>query len=94
MRRLEDNHVVIVLLALVLVITSGKEVTLLVKGTWLVSEDEMIFRKFGDPTRLSLIQLLWESEISEVLMIRPNFYVLGSTHEVMVPFREGKHDSE
>ena len=54
----------------------------------------MIFRKLGNPTSLSSVELLGLPEILEVLMICPDFDVDGGTCEVVSPFFEGEHDGE
>ncbi len=91
---LEDDNIVIVFLPLVMIVASRKQVSLLILGAGLVMKCEVIFSKFSHPARLLLVQLLWESEILEVLMIHPDFYVFGGAYEVMVPFGEREHDSK
>ncbi len=65
-----------------------EKVGFLVGSAGFMVEREMIFCEFGDPMSLSLVQLLGLSEILEVLMISPDFKVLGSSHEVVSPFTE------
>ncbi len=55
---LEDDNIVIIPLALVVVIVSGEQVGLLVESTWLVLKYEVVFSKLGDPVHLSSVQLL------------------------------------
>ncbi len=72
----------------------GKQVSFYILGTRLVMECEVVFCELSDPVGLSSVQLLGESEILEVLMICPDFYVFSCAHEVMAPFGERKHDCE
>ncbi len=94
MGRLKDDNIVIVLLSLVVVITSGEEISFLVLGPRLMMKHEVVLSKLSDPVCLSLVQILRESEILEVLVVHPDFYVLSGAHEVMAPFRKCKHDGE
>ncbi len=82
----EDGDVIVVLLSLVVVVASRKKVSFLVKGAGLVSKGEVVFGQLSDPSCLSSVQLLWFSEILEVLMIHPDFNVYGGAHEVVAPF--------
>ncbi len=54
----------------------------------------MVLCQLGDPSCLSSVQLLWESEVLEVLVIGPDFHILGGAHEVVVPFEECEHDGK
>ncbi len=89
---LKDSDITVVFMSLVMILLSGKQVGFYVLGTGLVVECEVVLRKLGDPAGLSSVQLLRESEILEVLVIHPDFYVFFGTHEVMTPFGEGEHD--
>ncbi len=57
-------------------------------------QDKVVFSQFGHPARLSAVQLLWLSEVLEVLVIRPDFDVYGGAHQVMAPFFERQHDRQ
>ncbi len=92
--RLEDDNVIIILLALIMVIPSREEICLLVKHPGLVLECEMVLRQLCHLARLSLVQLLQFPEVLEVLMICPDFYILSCPHEVMPPFQKGEHNGE
>ena len=91
---LKDENITVVFFPLVMVISPGEEVCLLVGGAWLMVEGEVILSQLGDPSCLSSVELLGFSEVLEVLMICPDFYLLCRTHQVMSPFGQGEHDGE
>lgn len=92
--RFKSYDFVVVFLSLIMIHMSAEKICFLVGGTGLVMECEMIFCEFSDPASLVSVQLLWLSEILEVLMIYPDLRVLSSSHKVVSPLVKRKHDCE
>ncbi len=88
MLQLEDDNVIIILLALVVVVAARQQVCFLVKCAGLVAKNKVVFGQLCYPSCLLPIQLLRLSEILEVLVVHPDFYVFGSTHKIVAPFIE------
>src|SRR6202030_1157695 len=73
MLRWKQNNVLVVILPPVKTWRPRQEVGFRMSCSWFVMKCKVIIGKFDDPSGLLSINLLWLSEILEVLMIRPYF---------------------
>lgn len=92
MRGLENDDFVVILQSLVMITGPGEQISFHVLGARLVMESKVVFHELSDPSGLLSVQLLRKSEILEILVIRPDFYIFLGAHEVMVPFGECERD--
>ncbi len=76
----EDDNFIVVLLSLFVIRSSTKQVSFLVRRSWLVVEGEVVLGQLCDPAGLPSVELLGLSEILEILMICPDFEVLSCSH--------------
>ncbi len=76
----EDCNFIIVLLSLLVIRSSTKQVSFLVCHSWFVVKREVVLGQLCDPAGLPLIELLGLSEVLEILMICPDFELLSCSH--------------
>ncbi len=91
---LKDHDFIVVVFSLFMICVSAKKIHIFVGHTCFVVKSEVVLCQLHNPLFLVPVKLLGLSEILKILMGSPDFKILSSSHEVVPPFTEYKHDGE